>query len=85
MNRTNLVRGGLIRSNFDEVSETPFLTSTYRFDTAEEHAAAFDGNTNHYIYTRFANPTVQMFEDRLRHIDEALFCRATSSGMAAMY
>ena len=85
MNRTNLVRGGLIRSNFDEVSETPFLTSTYRFDTAEEHAAAFDGDTNHYIYTRFANPTVQMFEDRLRHIDEALFCRATSSGMAAMY
>ena len=85
MDRTNLVRGGLARSNFDEVSETPFLTSTYRFDTAEDHAAAFDGDIDHYIYTRFANPTIQMFEDRLKNIDKAKFCRATSSGMAAMY
>jgi len=61
------------------------LTSTYRFDTAEDHAAAFDGDIDHYIYTRFANPTIRMFEDRLRNIDMATFCRATSSGMAAMY
>jgi O-succinylhomoserine sulfhydrylase len=82
---TRLVRGGTARSAFDETSEGLFLTSGYVYASAEEAEAAFKGEKERYLYSRFANPTVTMFESRLAGIEGAAFCRATSSGMAAVF
>lgn len=82
---TRLVRGGTARSRFDETSEALFMTSGYVYDSAEEAEQAFKGEKARFVYSRFANPTVQMFEDRLALLEEAEFCRATSSGMAAVF
>ncbi len=83
--RTNLIRGGLVRSAFSETSEALYLTSGYVYDTAEEAAEAFADKNDHYIYSRYGNPTVSMFEERLRLIEGAEACRATASGMAAVF
>lgn len=82
---TRLVRGGTARSAFDETSEALFLTSGYVYDSAEEAEAAFKGERERFLYSRFANPTVTMFESRLAGIEGAAFCRATASGMAAVF
>ena len=82
---TRLVRGGTARSRFDETSEALFMTSGYVYDSAEEAEQAFKGEKSRFVYSRFANPTVQMFEDRLALLEEAEFCRGTSSGMAAVF
>jgi O-succinylhomoserine sulfhydrylase len=82
---TRLVRGGTRRSNFDETSEALFMTSGYVYASAEEAEAAFKGEFDRFVYSRFANPTVQMFEQRLAMIEGAAFCRATASGMAAVF
>ncbi len=82
---TRLVRGGLMRSGFDETAEALFLTSGYVYETAAEAEAAFKGEKSRYVYSRFANPTVALFETRLAGIEGASFCRATATGMAAVY
>ncbi len=82
---TQLVRGGLNRSPHSETSEALYLTSGYVYDTAEEAAAAFADENPRYIYSRYGNPTVSMFEERLRLLEGAQACRATSSGMAAVF
>ncbi|HEY5598569.1 MAG TPA: O-succinylhomoserine sulfhydrylase [Kiloniellales bacterium] len=83
--QTNLVRGGLVRSAFDETSEALFLTSGYVYGTPEEAEAAFKGESDRFVYSRYANPTVAMFEERLRLLEGAEACRATASGMAAVF
>jgi O-succinylhomoserine sulfhydrylase len=83
--QTELVRGGLQRSPFEETSEAIFMTSGYVYGSAEEAEAAFKGNVQHYVYSRYGNPTVTTFEDRLRLLEGAEACRATSSGMAAVF
>jgi O-succinylhomoserine sulfhydrylase len=82
---TRLVRGGTRRSAFDETSEALYLTSGYVYETAEEAEAAFKTDNLRFVYSRFANPTVAMFEARLAGLEDAAFCRATASGMAAVY
>jgi O-succinylhomoserine sulfhydrylase len=83
--QTRAVRGGQVRSNFDETSEALFLTSGYAYNSAEEAEATFKGESTHYQYSRFGNPTVSMFENRLAALEGAETCRATSSGMSAVF
>ncbi len=82
---TNLVRGGLERSPFDETAEAIYATSGFVYSSAAEAEAAFAGEIDRYIYGRYANPTVSMFEERLRILEGAEVCRATASGMAAVF
>ena len=83
--QTRAVRGGQVRSNFDETSEALFLTSGYAYSSAEEAEATFKGESSHYQYSRFGNPTVSMFENRLAALEGAEACRATSTGMSAVF
>ena len=82
---TAAVRGGLLRSEYDETAESIFLTSGYVYGSAEEAEAAFEGETDRYIYSRYGNPTVAMFEERLRLLEGAEAAWATASGMAAVF
>lgn len=82
---TALIRGGLLRSEFDETAEGLYLTSGYVYSSAEEAEAAFAGEKDRYIYSRYGNPTVSMFEERLRLLEGAEACIATSTGMAAVF
>lgn len=82
---TLLVRGGLNRTSFDETAEGLFLTSGYVYGSAAEAEAAFAGDHDRYIYSRYGNPTVSMFEERLRLLEGAEACMATASGMAAVF
>ena len=82
---TRLVRGGIRRSSFDETAEAIYATSGFVYSSAEEAEAAFAGDIDRYIYGRYGNPTVSMFEERLRLIEGADVCRATASGMAAVF
>ena len=81
---TRLVRGGTQRSAFGETAEALYLTQSFIYDTAEGADARFAGAEPGYIYSRYGNPTVQMFEDRLALLEGAEACRATASGMAAV-
>ena len=83
--QTEMVRGGQVRSGFDETSEALYLTSGYVYSSAEEAEAAFKGDKERFVYSRYANPTVSMFEDRLRILEGAEACRATASGMGAVF
>src|ERR1043165_7082969 len=80
---TKLVQGGLLRSNFSETSEALFMTSGYVYASAEEAEAAFANKNPHFIYSRYSNPTVQMFEQRMALLEGTEASRATASGMAA--
>jgi O-succinylhomoserine sulfhydrylase len=82
---TDLVRGGLERSGWDETSEALILTSGFVYGSAAEAEAAFAGEDDRYIYSRYGNPTVSMFQERLRLIEGAEACYATASGMAAVF
>lgn len=82
---TQLIRGGTERSAFDETSEGLFLTSGYVYSTAEEAETTFKGEKSRFIYSRYANPTVSMFQERLALLEGAKICVATASGMAAMF
>jgi O-succinylhomoserine sulfhydrylase len=79
------VRGGLLRSGFDETSEGLYLTSGYVYDSAGEAEKAFTGEVDRFVYSRYGNPTIAMFEERLRLIEGAEACFATSSGMSAVF
>jgi len=82
---TKLVRGGTKRSPFDETSGGLFMTSGYVYGSAEEVERAFKGEDQRFVYSRYANPTVEMFESRLAMLEGAALCRGTSSGMAAVF
>ncbi len=82
---TLAVRGGLARSDFDETAEALFLTSGFVYDSAEQAEAAFKDEIDKFIYSRYGNPTVRMFEDRMRLVEGAEACFATASGMAAVW
>lgn len=79
------VRGGLLRSGFNETAEGLYLTSGYVYDSAAEAEKAFTGEIDRFVYSRFGNPTVAMFEERLRLIEGAEAAFATASGMAAVF
>jgi len=81
---TRLVHGGAMRSQFEETSEALFLTQGYLYDTMAEAEARFKGDAPGFIYSRFANPTVAMFEQRMALLEGAEAARATASGMAAV-
>lgn len=83
--KTKLVRGGLNRSNFKETSEGLFVNSGFVYDTAEDAELIFKGEKTGFQYTRYANPTIEMFEERLALLDGAESCFATASGMAAVF
>jgi O-succinylhomoserine sulfhydrylase len=82
---TKLVRGGMARTAYGEISEALFLTQSFAYDSAAAADARFAGDAPGFIYQRFGNPTTQMFEDRLALLEGADLCRATASGMSAVH
>lgn len=83
--QTEMVRAGVGRSGYGETSEAIYMTSGYVYPSAEEAEAAFKGEIQRYVYGRYGNPTVTTFEERLRLMEGAEACRATASGMAAVF
>jgi O-succinylhomoserine sulfhydrylase len=81
---TQLVHGGILRSAFAETSEALFLTQSYVYDSAEQAEERFKSEAGGFIYSRYANPTVAMFEERMRLLEGAGAARATATGMAAV-
>lgn len=81
---TQLVHAGTMRSQFGELSEALFLTQGFVYDTAAAAEARFKGEEPGFIYSRYANPTVRMFEERMMALEGAGDARATASGMAAV-
>ena len=81
---TRLVHEGTLRSQFGETSEAIFLNSGYVYDSAEQAEARFKGDEEGFVYSRYANPTVAMFEQRMCALEGAPAARGTSSGMAAV-
>lgn len=82
--QTEMVHGGVLRSEFGETSEAMFLTSGFSYDSAEQAEARFIGDEDGFIYSRYSNPTVRMFETRMTLLEGAEDARATASGMAAV-
>jgi len=83
--QTSAVREGLARSGFGETSEALYLNSGFTYADSQEAVDSFTDETDHFLYSRFHNPTVAMFEKRLAAIEGAEHCVATSSGMSAMF
>lgn len=81
---TTLVHEGGMRSPFGETSEALYLTQGFVYESAEAAEARFNGDDPGYVYSRYANPTVSMFEDRIKALEGAEAARATASGMAAV-
>ena len=82
---TMLVRGGINRSPLFETSETLYLTSGYVYKTAEEAESAFKEEKRRFMYSRFGNPTIEMFQNKMSQIEEAETCWATATGMSAVF
>lgn len=82
--QTALVHGGVLRSQFGETSEAIYLTQGFVYDSAEAAEARFKGEEPGFVYSRYANPTVDMFEKRMCALEGAEDARATASGMAAV-
>jgi len=83
--QTRLVRGGMARSPYGEISEALYLTQSFAYDSAAAADRRFSGEDPGFIYQRFGNPTTQMFEERLALLEGAEVCRATASGMSAVH
>ena len=81
---TAAVRAGIARSQFNEHSEALYLTSSFVFDNAAQAAARFQSDEPGYIYSRFTNPTVTAFQERLAALERAEACIATASCMSAI-
>ena len=81
---TKGVRAGQVRTEFNEHAEALFLTSSFVFDNAAQATARFANNEEGMVYSRYTNPTVSMFQDRLAAMEGAESCVATASGMAAI-
>ena len=82
---TQAIRAGLNRTGYGETSEPLFLNSGFTYDSAEQAEKAFAEETDHFLYSRFGNPTVASFEQRLAVLEGAEACFASSSGMSAMF
>ncbi len=83
--QTDAVRAGLARTGFGETSEALFLNSGFTYSSAQEALDSFTDETDHFLYSRFHNPTVAMFEKRLAALEGAEYCVAFGSGMAAVF
>ena len=83
--QTKMVRGGLRRSQFGETSEAIYATSGYVYNNAQEAEDAFKDRVERFMYSRFSNPTVDMFQDRMCLAEDAPACKATATGMAAVF
>ena len=81
---TRLVHGGILRSQFGETSEALYLTQGYVYDSAEQCEARFKGEAPGFIYSRYSNPTISMFERRMIELEGAEAARSTATGMAAV-
>src|SRR3954468_1365247 len=81
---TRLVHAGTLRSPFGETSEALFLTQGFVYDSAEQCEARFKGEDSGFLYSRFSNPNVTMFERRMIELEGAQAARATATGMAAV-
>lgn len=81
---TLAVRSGTVRTDYNEHSEALFLTSSFCFTSAAEAAERFKHSEDYYTYSRFTNPTVTMFQDRLAALEGGEACIATASGMSAI-
>jgi len=81
---TRLVHSGTLRSEFGETSEGLFLTQGYVYESAELCEARFKGEDPGFIYSRYSNPTIAMFEQRMIELEGAQACRSTATGMAAV-
>jgi O-succinylhomoserine sulfhydrylase len=81
---TRLVHSGTLRSQFGETSEGLFLTQGFVYDSADQCEARFKGEDQGFLYSRFSNPTVSMFERRMIELEGAEAARATATGMAAV-
>jgi O-succinylhomoserine sulfhydrylase len=81
---TLLVHAGTLRSQFNEMSEALFLTQGYVYESAEACEARFSGKIPGYVYSRYSNPTMTMFEQRMAALEGAEAARSTSTGMAAV-
>jgi len=81
---TRLVHAGTLRSQFGETSEALFLTQGYVYPSAEECEARFSGKKPGYVYSRYSNPTLTMFEQRMAALEGAEAARSTATGMAAV-
>ncbi|HEY4203924.1 MAG TPA: O-succinylhomoserine sulfhydrylase [Xanthobacteraceae bacterium] len=81
---TRLIHSGALRSQFNETSEALFLTQGFLYDTAEQCEARFKGEDPGFIYSRFSNPNISMFESRMCALEGAEAARATATGMAAV-
>jgi O-succinylhomoserine sulfhydrylase len=81
---TRLVHSGTLRSQFNETSEALFLTQGFIYDSAEQCEARFKGDDPGFIYSRFSNPSISMFERRMSELEGAEAARATATGMAAV-
>jgi len=81
---TKAVRGGQVRTSFQETCEPLFFTAGYAYEEAEEAEARFKGESPGFQYTRLANPTISMFEERIAALEGAAVARATATGMAAV-
>ena len=82
---TLAVRAGLARSGFEETAEAMYLTSGFVYDSAEAAEAAFAGESERFVYSRYGNPTTAMLEQRLAALEGAEACSATASGMSAVF
>ena len=82
---TYAVRGGLTRSAFDETSEALYLSSGFVYGTAQEAEAAFNEELDRFVYSRYGNPTVAMFEERMRLLEGAEAAFATATGVSAVF
>lgn len=83
--QTDAIRAGLARTGFGETSEALFLNSGFTYTSAQEALDSFTDETDHFVYSRFHNPTVAMFEKRLATLEGAEYCIGFSSGMAAAF
>jgi O-succinylhomoserine sulfhydrylase len=81
---SRLIHSGILRSQFGENAEAMFLTQGFVYDEAEMAEARFSNKAPGYVYSRYGNPTISMFEDRLAALEGAEACRGTASGMAAV-
>ncbi|MCG2803092.1 MAG: O-succinylhomoserine sulfhydrylase [Cellulomonas sp.] len=82
---TLAVRGGLVRTEFQEMSEALFLTQGYVYEDAAAAEAGFGSQLDRFLYSRYGNPTVSTFEERLRLLEGAQACYATATGMSAVF
>ncbi|MEX0627841.1 MAG: O-succinylhomoserine sulfhydrylase, partial [Cucumibacter sp.] len=82
--QTQMVHGGTVRSQHGETSEALFLTSGYVYASSADAEARFKGESAGHIYSRFSNPTVEMFQNRMALLEGAEAARATATGMAAV-